>query len=138
MTSLTIGQVARQAAVGVETIRYYERLGLIAPPKRRPSGYRAFSAGAVRRLRFIRRAKDLGFSLKEVSELLELRFDSIGSCAEVRARAGQKITDIKARIDDLERIKGILEHLASSCPGEGPTAACPILDALDPPDTPDE
>ncbi len=138
MTSLTIGQVARQAAVGVETIRYYERLGLIAPPERRPSGYRAFSEGAVRRLRFIRRAKDLGFSLKEISELLELRFDAGGNCAEVRSRASDKIVEVEARIADLQRIKEALGELASSCPGDGPISACPILDALDPKEPADE
>ncbi len=132
MTSYTIGQIAQQAEVGVETIRYYERLGLIVAPSRRPSGYRVFSEEAVRRLRFIRRAKHLGFSLREISELLELRFHDGGSCKEVRSRASNKIIEVEAKIADLQRIQRALTTLASACPGSGPAAACPILDALDP------
>ena len=96
MEALTIGQLARQAAVGVETIRFYEREGLLAEPERRPSGYRQYPAEVVRRVRFIRHAKELGFTLKEIQELLELRVDPVSSCADVRRHARAKIADIGA------------------------------------------
>ena len=131
MEALTIGQLAKQAGVGVETIRFYEREGLLAEPERRPSGYRQYTAEVVRRVRFIRHAKDLGFALKEIQELLELRVDPISTCADVRKRARAKIADINGRIAALERMKAALERLARSCRGRGPTSECPILEVLD-------
>jgi MerR family transcriptional regulator, copper efflux regulator len=131
MEALTIGQLAKQAGVGVETIRFYEREGLIARPERRPSGYRQYTPDAVRRVRFIRHAKELGFALKEVQELLELRVDPVSSCAHVREHAQAKIADIEARIAALERMKAALARLARSCRGRGPTSECPILEELD-------
>ena len=131
MEALTIGQVAKQAGVGVETIRFYEREGLLAEPERRPSGYRQYPAEVVRRVRFIRHAKDLGFALKEVQELLELRVDPVSTCADVREHARAKIADIAERIAALERMKAALERLARSCRGRGPTSECPILEVLD-------
>lgn len=131
MESLTIGQVAKRAAVGVETVRFYERKGLIAEPARRPSGYRQYPPGAVRRIQFIRHAKELGFSLKEISELLSLRVDPTSTCADVRKQAREKIADIEDRIGRLGRMKSALERLASKCRGSGPTTECPILEELD-------
>lgn len=132
MEVLTIGQLAKQAGVGVETIRFYEREGLLAEPKRRPSSrYRQYSPQAVRRVRFIRHAKELGFTLKEIQELLHLRVDPDSTCAEVRRRAQSKVADIEARISSLERMKGALERLAARCRGRGPTKECPILEELD-------
>jgi MerR family copper efflux transcriptional regulator len=131
MESLTIGAVAKAADVGVETIRFYEREGLIAAPPRRRSGYRQYPADTVRRVRFIRRAKDLGFTLKEIGELLSMRVDAEKSCAEVRTLARAKIGDIDEKLAALQRMKAALEHLAQRCRGEGPTTECPILDALD-------
>jgi DNA-binding transcriptional MerR regulator len=95
--SLTIGQLAKQSGVGVETLRYYERQRLIPEPPRRRSGYRQYPPETVKRIRFIRRAKELGFSLKEIDELLTLRAESVGQCAEVLARAQGKIADISRR-----------------------------------------
>ncbi|MBK6517999.1 MAG: MerR family DNA-binding protein [Polyangiaceae bacterium] len=129
--SLTIGGVAKGAEVGVETVRFYEREGLIPEPPRRRSGYRQYPADTVRRVRFIRRAKELGFTLKEISELLSLRVDPRTTCAEVRALARTKIEDVDQRIHELERMKAVLERLARACRGTGPTSECPILDALD-------
>lgn len=131
MDSFTIGQVASRAGVGVETIRFYERKGLIAKPKRRASGYRQYPPDAVRRLRFIRHAKDIGFTLREISDLLMLRVDPESTCADVRGRAHDKITDIENRIESLVQMKAALERIASKCKGRGPTSECPILEELD-------
>ena len=131
MEALTIGQLAKEAGVGVETIRFYERQGLLAEPERRPSGYRQYPRDVVRRVRFIRHAKELGFTLKEIQELLELRVDPQSSCADVRKRAGDKIADIDERIESLGRMKAALERLARKCRGRGPTSECPILEELD-------
>ena len=131
MKPLTIGQVARHAGVGIETVRFYERQGLLEEPARKESGYRQYTEDVVARLRFIRRAKELGFTLKEIVELLALRLDPDTSCAEVRGRAKAKIDDIDAKIRDLQRMRQALDKLVASCRGRGPISACPILDALD-------
>lgn len=131
MKPLTIGQIARQAGIGVETVRFYERRGLLAGPARTASGYRQYTADAVVRIRFIRRAKELGFTLKEIGELLALRLDVNTSCAEVKGRANAKIADVEAKIEDLQRMREALSKLVASCGGHGPVSACPILDELD-------
>jgi MerR family mercuric resistance operon transcriptional regulator len=131
MGSLTIGQLAKAAGVGVETVRFYERGGLLPLPARRQSGYRQYSQDAVRRVRFIRRAKDLGFTLKEIGELLDLRVDRRRSCADVRALARAKIADVDTKINDLAHMRAALERLARACRGTGPTIECPILEALE-------
>lgn len=131
MRPLTIGHVARRAGVGVETVRFYEREGLLAGPPRTASGYRQYGEDVVARLRFIKRAKALGFTLKEIGELLALRLDPETSCAEIKDRAKAKIDDIQAKIRDLQRMQEALVKPAASCKGDGPTSACPILDALD-------
>jgi MerR family copper efflux transcriptional regulator len=127
---LTVGQVARRAGVGVETVRFYEREGLLEQPARRASGYRQYGADAVARLRFIRRAKELGFTLKEIGELLALRVEPGTSPADLKRRAKAKVADIDARIRDLNRTRDALLKLAQSCPGCGSLDGCPILDAL--------
>jgi MerR family mercuric resistance operon transcriptional regulator len=131
MKPLTIGQVARQAGIGVETVRFYEREGLLQEPSRRASGYRQYPEDVVARLRFIRRAKELGFSLKEIKELLALRVDPTTTCREVKEQAEAKITDIDGKIASLLRMKRALVKLTATCRGQGPTSECPILDALD-------
>ncbi len=131
MKALTIGTVARQAGVGVETVRFYEREGLIPQPPRRPSGYRQYDDGAVRRIRFIRHAKQLGFSLRQIRELLALRADAQTSCAEVKEQAEAKIAEVEQKIQDLQRIRQALVELTASCAGRGPVSACPILEALE-------
>src|SRR5262245_9411900 len=130
MRLLTIGQVARRAGIGVETVRFYERQGLLEQPARGDSGYRQYAEDVVGRLRFIRRAKELGFTLKEIAELLALRLDPDTSCGEVRGRAKAKIDDIDTKIRDLQRMRRALDKLVASCRGRGPISACPILDAL--------
>lgn len=133
MTQMTIGQVARRANVGVETVRFYEREGLLAEPARRGS-YRQYDADALSRLRFIRRAKELGFTLKEIKELIALSRDPDATRADVRRTAEAKVADIEARVRDLLRVKDALERLTVSCDGHGPLEGCPILDALNDPD----
>lgn len=131
MQNLKIGTLAREAEVGVETLRYYERRGLIAPERRTEAGYRLYGNSARRRLRFIRRAQTLGFSLAEVAELLSLSERPAESAAEVKRLARDKIADIAARIRDLERMRAALAALEERCPGHaGTTAECPILAAL--------
>ena len=129
--TLKIGQLATATKVGVDTIRFYENEGLLAKPPRTRSGYRQYPAAAVSRLQFIVRAKELGFTLKEVSELLELRVDPTKSCADVKVLAKAKILDVQSKIADLTRIESALQTLARSCRGKGPTSECPILDAIE-------
>ncbi len=131
MTGLTIGRVARSAGLAIETVRYYEREGLLEKPGRTSAGYRQYSADAVRRLHFIRQAKELGFSLAEIKELLSLRMQPDTTCADIRKRAREKIAAVDRKIEDLQRIRQALERLAAACKGTGPTSECPILDALE-------
>jgi MerR family copper efflux transcriptional regulator len=130
MKVLTIGQVAKLAGVGVETIRFYERQGLLLQAGRKDSGYRQFSDDAVARLRFIRRAKELGFSLKEVRELLDIQQNPNASRADVKRHAQARLGDIEAKIRDLERMMKALKTVTDACSGHGPLDGCPILDAL--------
>ncbi len=131
MKPLTIGKVARHAGVGIETIRFYEREGLIDDPPRRESGYRQYGEEAVSRIRFIRRAKELGFALKEIKELLSLRASPRSRCADVRRRAEVKIKDIAQKVRALQRMKKALVKLTAACSGRGPVTECPILEALE-------
>jgi MerR family mercuric resistance operon transcriptional regulator len=127
---LRSGELARRAGVNVETLRFYERRGLLPEPPRRPSGYREYPEDAVERILFIKRAQELGFSLGEIQQLLELRVDPDTSCADVRDRAEAKITDVRQKIRDLRRMERALRRLADACPGEGSTDGCPILDLV--------
>jgi MerR family mercuric resistance operon transcriptional regulator len=131
MTGLSTSDVARQGGVNLESIRFYEREGLLPRPPRTASGYRVFTPDDVRRVRFIKRAQELGFSLREIKELLALRFDPETSCADVRARAETKLADIDRRISDLKRMRKVLARLTTACPGWGNLDGCPILGSLD-------
>ena len=131
MKPLTIGHLAREAGVNLETVRYYERQGLLAKPPRSASGYRLFPSDAARRLRFIRRARELGFSLKEIRELLSLRVSRRTTSADIRTRAEAKIVDIEAKIKSLESMEKTLRKLTRVCDGCSPVAQCPILECLD-------
>lgn len=128
--TLKIGQVARAAGLTVETVRYYEKRGLLSRVKRRRSGYREFDAESMRRLRFIQRAKDLGFTLREIGDLLALRVGRTTSCTDVRERALAKMVDIEVRVVELRRVHAALGRLAASCGDGAPGGACPFLDAL--------
>lgn len=128
---MRIGEIAAQAGVNAQTLRYYERRGLLGVPRRRPSGYREYPPDAVRVIRFVKRAQELGFTLAEVQELLRLRTDRRASCVEVRAAASTKIADIDQKLRRLRAMKHALRALVDSCATEGATRTCPILEALD-------
>lgn len=130
MNTMTRGQLARRCGVGPETIRFYERRGLIPEAPRTHSGYRRFGAEAVSRLTFIRRAKELGFSLPEIAELLALHDHPGGDRARVKALTETKLSEIEARIADLGRMRSALAVLSEQCSGRGPVDGCPIIEAL--------
>lgn len=126
----TIGALARRAGVGIDTIRYYEREQLLPPPQRRASGYRDYGPDVVERLRFIRRAKDLGFTLEEIRELLTLSNDRERGVKSVKQRAEARLGEVEQRIRELQRMKRGLKQLIDACPGHGALEHCPILRAL--------
>ena len=128
---LTIGKIANQAGVNTDTLRYYEREGIIAKPVRNGSNYRVYSEDAVLRVRFVKRAQELGFSLAEIKELLELRISEEASCGNVRDQAQAKIEDLDGKISSLRAMRRVLLQLVARCSGEGPVSECPILEALD-------
>jgi Hg(II)-responsive transcriptional regulator len=125
------GEFAKRAGVNVETLRFYERRGLLPMPPRQASGYREYPPGDVRRIRFIKRAQELGFSLGEIRDLLSLRVQRGTTAAEVRSRAEAKLGDIRRKIADLRAIERALKKLTDACPGQGPLGECPILQHLD-------
>jgi MerR family copper efflux transcriptional regulator len=127
---LTIGAVAKRVGVAIDTIRYYEREGLLPEPQRRASGYRSYGEGAIAQLRFIRRAKHLGFTLEEIRELLALSADRQRGVKAVKKRAQQRLAAIEQRILELQRVRDGLAQLVASCPGHGAPEECPILRAL--------
>lgn len=128
MESIGIGQLAKRAGVGIDTVRYYERSGLLAPRGRLASGYRRYSETELARLRFIRRAQVLGFTLKEIRELLAL--SSKRDVSLIKRHAQTKLADIQQRLTALERMRDGLMTLIAACPGRGIAADCPILKAL--------
>jgi len=128
--TITIGQVASGAGVNVQTVRYYERRGLLPKAPRTAGGYRTYDTEAVARLRFIKRAQDLGFSLEEITELLELRVEHGAACTAVEAKAKDKIAMVERKIDELQRMKSVLTELSRACEQRELTGDCPILEAL--------
>jgi len=129
--ALTIGRLAREVGINLETVRFYERQGLLPKPPRSASGYRLFPAHAARRLKFVKRAQELGFSLREIRELLALRMSPRTTSAEIRRRTEAKITDIEGKIRSLDSMRKTLVKLAHSCGGCAPLSECPILESLD-------
>jgi MerR family mercuric resistance operon transcriptional regulator len=131
MDRFTIGELARQANVHVETLRYYERRGLIPRPLRTVANYRVYSSENLRRVKFIKQAQGLGFSLKEIKKLLALRATPRARCADVRRYAAHKIEDIDGKIRSLARMRKTLEKLIAECSGDGPATQSSILESLD-------
>jgi MerR family mercuric resistance operon transcriptional regulator len=131
MDGLTIGALAERARVHSETLRYYERRELIERPPRSVSNYRLYPEDAVRRVRFIKRAQELGFTLKGIKELLSLRATPEAECGEIRAHAEAKIKAIDEKIGSLMAMKNALSTLVAECSGKGPLTRCPILESLD-------
>ena len=134
MPTFSIGQLAKRAGVAIDTVRYYERNQLLAPAGRLESGYRRYGDTELKRLRFIRRAKALGFTLADIRELLSLSDER--SVAKVKRAAEAKLADVEQRLAELERIRGGLRSLVAACPGHGRAEACPILNALNEEDAP--
>jgi len=130
MRTFKMGELAERSGVGIETVRYYERIGLMPEPSRRESGYREYPPESVDRLRFIRRAKDLGFTLKQIDQLLSISLDGDVNCLEVSERARVKLREIDRKIADLRRMRDSLACLADACNGDRPSDACPIIEAL--------
>lgn len=130
-THQTIGQVAKASGVGVETVRFYERQKILPKPKRNGSGYRLYSPDTVVRLRFIKRAQGLGFSLEEIGELLALRASPKSTCGQVRRKAEAKRAEVEGKISELRRLRKALDGLIGECSGDGPVSRCTILARLE-------
>lgn len=131
MNLLTIGQIAKRTNVNIETIRYYEKLGILPKPTRNSnSGYRQYKTNTIEQLNFILNAKSLGFSLNEIKQLFALRIKSSTTCADIKSKAEKKIKDIETKIKTLQKMKNALNKLASQCKGKGPVGDCPIIDAF--------
>jgi MerR family mercuric resistance operon transcriptional regulator len=133
MKRLTIGKLAHASGVGVETVRFYERRGLIKQPAAQ-EGYRTYSEDDARRIRFIKRAQELGFTLKEIKGLFELHSDSrLISCTAVKHHANDKITEVEKKIRDLQKMKRALTKLSAACgDGKDAVAQCRISDCFEP------
>ncbi len=131
MEYLTTGRLAKEAGVNIDTVRYYERRGLIPKPPRKDSGYRMFREDAVKRIVFIKHAQEIGFSLQEIEELLFLKVSSKTTCREVKKRTEAKIAEVEGKIENLQRIKRALEKMADICRANKRIGDCPILDTLD-------
>jgi MerR family transcriptional regulator, copper efflux regulator len=126
---MRIGEVSKRSSVGIETIRYYEREGLLSEPERKPSGFRQYDENIIARLQFIRRAKELGFTLGEIRELLGLWFIK-AKCAHVRQLANEKMRDVEAKIAALQQMKRSLRKLIRTCENRDSMEACPLLEGL--------
>ena len=132
MRTMTISKAAKQAGTGIETVRFYERRGLITQPlKPAAGGFRDYPPETVSRLRFIREAQDLGFSLDEIAELLSLRADPKANCAQVQRRAEAKLAEVRRKIERLQDIGAALDRLIAACPGKGALGACSIIESLE-------
>ncbi len=129
-TLMTIGKLAKAAEVNLQTIRYYERIGLFPKPRTKESGYREYTEQDLSRLVFVKKAKELGFSLKEIAQLLTLKVDKRKTCADVREMAESSIIMIQEKIQTLEKFTEALKKLSAQCHGTGPTSECPILEFL--------
>lgn len=130
-SEVTIGRLAKAVGVNIQTVRYYERRRLLTPSARTPSGYRVYGNEAVRRLRFIKNAQVLGFTLQEIAELLNLRVNSAARCGDVQRKAQAKLTQVEAKVHDLEALARALKDLIRACRAGQPTNRCPILKSLE-------
>ena len=130
-SQLTIGQLAKSAGVHIQTVRYYERLHLLGPAARASSGYRLYGPEEERRLRFIKNAQALGFTLREIDELLNLRVSSRARCGDVQRKAKEKLQCVEAKARDLRALARALERLIQTCRAGQPTDHCPILKSLE-------
>ena len=127
---MKIGELAKRSGVGIDAVRYYEREGLLPKVQRLASGYRVYADADLKRLRFVSRAKALGFTLQEIRDLLALSDNRGGDMAELKAAATEKLGSVESKLAELERIRAGLQALVASCPGHGDLGQCPILNAL--------
>jgi len=130
-TELTIGRLAKTVGVNIQTVRYYERLKLLAPTARMLSGYRLYRTAEVQRLRFIKNAQALGFTLQEIADLLNLRVSSTARCGDVQRRAQAKLAQVESKVHDLQALAQALKGLIRACQSGQPTDRCPILKCLE-------
>ena len=131
LKTLTIGQLAKAAGVNVQTVRFYEREGILKPQTRLDSGYRVYNEDSLKRLHFIRQAKDLGFSLDEIQGLLNLRVRSVDRCNQVRSKAEQKLKDVQQKITHLKKLERTLKSLVSDCENRVVSDCCPIIEKME-------
>jgi len=132
MSEYFVGQIAEEVGINVETIRYYEKLKLLPKPKRRESRYRIYDETDLKRLSFIKRAKELGFTLKEIKELFGLKIDSDARCGDVKHLTEHKLKDVDNRISDLKKIRHVLVKLITQCVNEEVSSnECPILESIE-------
>lgn len=129
--AMSIGTLSKETGIGIETIRFYERLGLIVPVGRKSSGYRIFDDGSLKALGFIRHAKELGFSLSEIQDLLNLKADKKSKCQSVQLKAKAQLRSVEEKISHLKRIKKVLSELIEQCRQRKIDSECPLLDCLD-------
>lgn len=129
--AMSIGALSKRSGVGVETIRYYERIGLLKPMARTPAGYRMFSNDSFKTIRFLKHAQELGFSLSEIKDLLRLRADKESKCEEVQSKATKHLREVDAKIAKLENIRAVLTQLVRQCRARKTKDACPILECFD-------
>ncbi len=130
-SELTIGQLAKEVGVNIQTLRYYERLKLLTPATRKASGYRLYSDEGLKRLRFIKNAQGLGFTLHEIAELLSLRVSSTARCGDVQRKAQAKLKQVEAKVRDLRALGRALRGLIHACQAGQPTDRCPILKSME-------
>lgn len=130
-TTMSIGSLAKQSGIGVETIRYYENRGLLSAVSRKSSGYRVFNGDSLKALRFLKNAQELGFTLEEIKDLLKLRANKSTSCEVVKMRASKHLSDVESKIQRLEQIRDVLSDLIKKCQKRKTSEACPILDCFD-------
>ena len=128
---LTIGRLAKEVGVNIQTVRYYERRRLLTAAERKPSGYRLYGEEALKRLRFIKNAQALGFTLHEIGDLLSLRVSSIARCGTVQVKAQAKLRQVEAKVHDLRALARALRNLIRACQAEQPTDRCPILKSME-------
>jgi MerR family copper efflux transcriptional regulator len=126
-----IGELAQEAGVNPQTVRYYERLKLLTPVGRKSSGYRLYDEATLKRLLFIRHAKELGFTLQEISELLALRVDTVADCEKAQKSAKAKLINVEQKLKSLETVKKVLMDLLTACEKRKPTDKCPILQTIE-------
>lgn len=127
MNAMKIGEVAQRTGVGIDTIRFYEREGLLQEPQRRPSGYRQYDESTIKRLEYVRLAKELGFTLAEIRDLLELSFAAHAGCDHIRQRAEDKIADIETKIRNLQKMKRSLHGIVTQCKTKDSPHDCPLV-----------